>query len=206
MASSPAAPRVASPVVAKRVLVLHVNGARREVAVPPNALLLDVLREELNLTGTKRGCDMGTCGCCTVLVDGVARLGCLTLAGQVAGREITTIEGLTPADAHLHPIQSCFATYGGSQCGFCTPGFVMASKALLDANPQPTDAEIREGLSGNLCRCTGYVKIIEAVQEAGAILRGGGGAKEPWLPPPKPINVKNLPKPSTDVKVPKGGA
>ncbi len=191
--------------VPKRVLVLDVNGACREVAVSPNALLLDVLREDLRLTGTKRGCDMGTCGCCTVIVDGEARLACLTLAAQVAGRAITTIEGVGD-EGHLHPIQEFFASCGGSQCGFCTPGFVMASKALLDRNPSPSDAEIRDAISGNLCRCTGYVKIIEAVRESARALRDGAPAREPWLPPARPIDVRNLPKPSTNVSVPSPAA
>jgi carbon-monoxide dehydrogenase small subunit len=150
---------------AKRILSLNVNGAEREVAAAPQAILLDVLREEMGLTGTKRGCDMGTCGCCTVIVDGEARLSCLTLAAQVAGKAITTVEGVG-GEGHLHPVQQCFSDWGGSQCGFCTPGFVMATKAMLDRNPDPSEAEIRDGLSGNLCRCTGYDKIVRAVQDA----------------------------------------
>lgn len=155
----------------RKVIQLDVNDSRRESAVRPYDLLLDVLREDLNLTGTKRGCDMGTCGCCTVLIDGRARLSCLTLALDAAGARITTVEGLK-CGAVLHPLQKAWATTGGSQCGFCTPGFLMTSKALLDDNPRPSDAQIREALSGNICRCTGYVKIVEAVKMAAAELQG----------------------------------
>jgi aerobic-type carbon monoxide dehydrogenase small subunit (CoxS/CutS family) len=148
-----------------RILRLTINGTTRDVLVPPQAILLDVLREQLHLTGTKRGCDMGTCGCCTVLVDGQNRLSCLTLAMQAAGKDVTTVEGLGTSDA-LHPIQAAFSDVGGSQCGFCTPGFIMTTKALLDRNAHPSVGEIKEAISGNLCRCTGYIKIIEAVQTA----------------------------------------
>jgi aerobic-type carbon monoxide dehydrogenase small subunit (CoxS/CutS family) len=182
----------------KRVLKLRVNGALREVAAPDEAILLDVLRDGLHLTGTKRGCDMGTCGCCTVMIDGEAKLSCLTLAASAAGREVTTVEGLSH-EGHLHPVQECFATWGGSQCGFCTPGFVVATKALLDKNPDPSVEEIREGLSGNLCRCTGYVKIFEAVQEAAKRLREKAPAPA-WLPPPAPTDIKALPKPAADAR------
>ena len=153
------------------VIQLEINGARSEAAVRPYDVLLDVIRESLNLTGTKRGCDMGTCGCCTVLIDGAARLSCLTLALDAAGKRISTVEGLK-SGAAPHPLQKAWATSGGSQCGFCTPGFLMTSKALLDANPRPSDMEIRRALSGNLCRCTGYVKIVEAVKRAAAELAG----------------------------------
>lgn len=149
----------------KRTLRLRVNGADHEVAVPDQAILLDVLREELMLTGTKRGCDMGTCGCCTVNIDGEARLSCLTLAVQAAGRNVTTIDGLGTPE-RLHPIQEAYHQLGGSQCGFCTPGFIMATKAFLEQHAHPTEEMIREALSGNLCRCTGYVKIFEAVRSA----------------------------------------
>jgi aerobic-type carbon monoxide dehydrogenase small subunit (CoxS/CutS family) len=155
----------------KTLISLEVNGARHEIAVRPFDVLLDVLRDTINLTGSKRGCDMGTCGCCTVLIDGVPRLSCLTLALDAVGTSITTVEGLKDGAA-LHPLQKAWATTGGSQCGFCTPGFLMTSKALLDANPHPTDPEIRHALSGNLCRCTGYVKIVEAVKRAAAELAG----------------------------------
>lgn len=154
----------------KRLMTFHVNGAVHTVAAPPNALLLDVLREVLNLTGSKRGCDLGTCGCCTVLIDGQARLGCLTLAATVQESAITTIEGLAPGET-MHPLQAAFCDLGGSQCGFCTPGFIMTSKALLDQVPDPTDEEIREAISGNMCRCTGYVKIIDAIKHASKEMR-----------------------------------
>ena len=144
---------------------MRVNGAEREVAVPDQAILLDVLREKLGLTGTKRGCDMGTCGCCTVVVDGESRLSCLTLAAQVEGKEISTIESLGAPNA-LHPLQRAFSDIGGSQCGFCTPGFIMTSKALLDRHAAPSDHEIKEAISGNLCRCTGYIKIVDAIKTA----------------------------------------
>jgi aerobic carbon-monoxide dehydrogenase small subunit len=156
-----------------KLIQLNVNGTPRTTAAAPNAILLDVLRENLGLKGTKRGCDMGTCGCCTVLIDGEARLGCLTLASQAAGREITTIEGLGSPNA-LHPIQAAYSNLGGSQCGFCTPGFVMTTKALLDRDPKPSLPVIREALSGNLCRCTGYVKIFEAVTQAAQELATNG--------------------------------
>ncbi len=151
--------------MAYRILRLRINGVERAVAVSDQAILLDVLRDEVGLTGTKRGCDMGTCGCCTVLVDGENRLSCLTLAAQVAGKAITTIESLGSPNA-LHPLQRAFSDIGGSQCGFCTPGFIMTSKALLDRQPNPSDHEIKEAISGNLCRCTGYIKIVDAIKTA----------------------------------------
>jgi carbon-monoxide dehydrogenase small subunit len=150
----------------KVLMTLRVNGVEHTVAAPENAILLDVLRETLNLTGSKRGCDMGTCGCCTVNVDGEARLSCLTLASTVQGREILTVEGLTPGDAAMHPIQKAFCDLGGSQCGFCTPGFIMTTNALLGSTPDPTRDEIREAISGNMCRCTGYIKILDAIESA----------------------------------------
>jgi aerobic-type carbon monoxide dehydrogenase small subunit (CoxS/CutS family) len=161
----------------KRLMTFRINGAERTMALEPQAILLDALREDAGLTGTKRGCDMGTCGCCTVIVDGVARLACLTLASTVQGREITTIEGVAPQGS-MDPIQRAFHEEGGSQCGFCTPGFVMTAKALLDATPDPSEPEIREAISGNMCRCTGYVKIIEAIQRAADERRG---AKNPMI-------------------------
>ena len=149
----------------KLVLKLNINGRPYRTAARPYDVLLDVIREGLNLTGTKRGCDMGTCGCCTVIIDDRPILSCLTLAAQVEGREITTIEGIRDRGG-LHPLQEAFAEFGGSQCGFCTPGIIMAAKAMLDRNPDPSDTEVREGISGNLCRCTGWVKILEAVKDA----------------------------------------
>jgi len=154
----------------KLLLRLRVNGAAHAVAARPADTLLWVLRETLNLTGTKNGCDMGTCGCCTVLVDGKPVLSCLTLAAEVEGREIETIEGLREGET-LHPVQTAFAECGGSQCGFCTPGFVMTSVALLREKPKPRREEICEAISGNMCRCTGYVKIVEAVEQAAGELR-----------------------------------
>jgi carbon-monoxide dehydrogenase small subunit len=157
---------------AKRIARLLVNGAPREVAVRPYDVLLDTLRDELGLTGTTRGCDMGTCGCCTVLLDGVPVLSCLTLTLLAEGKEIRTIESVAPAGTDLHPVQRAFAERGGSQCGFCTPGFIMTSVALLEEHPDPTDDEIRRAISGNMCRCTGYNKIVESVRVAAARLRG----------------------------------
>ena len=157
----------------KRILHLRINGSSYETAAEPQALLLDVLRDDLGLFGTKRGCDMGTCGCCNVLVNGQAQMSCLLLAHDMTGKEIQTIEGLVNAEdpRGLHPLQRAWAEHGGSQCGFCTPGFVMTAKALLDDEPDPSEQRIREALSGNVCRCTGYKKIVEAVQSAAAELR-----------------------------------
>ena len=154
------------------VMVLHVNGRIYQVAAPPDAFLVDVLRDRLGLTGTKYGCGMGECGACTVLLSGQAVYSCLTLAIETQGKDITTIEGLDH-DGELHPLQRAFADLGGVQCGFCTPGLILAAKALLAGNPSPTEEEIRRGLSGNLCRCTGYVKIVEAVQAAARNEAGG---------------------------------
>ena len=149
----------------KRLLRLTVNGRSREDAVADHRLLLDYLRDDLGLTGSKRGCDGGECGACTVLIDGEPRLACITLAVRCAGRQIETIEALV-ADGRMNRLQQAFHEKLGTQCGFCTPGMVMAAEALLRRNPAPDEAQIREALSGNLCRCTGYVKIIEAVQAA----------------------------------------
>ncbi|MFO1266021.1 MAG: 2Fe-2S iron-sulfur cluster-binding protein [Rubrivivax sp.] len=152
---------------AAHLLELNVNGRKHALAAPGGALLLDVLRESLQLTGTKQGCDGGECGACTVLVDGEPRLACITLAASVQGRAIETIESL-PVQGRLSALQRAFHEKLGTQCGFCTPGMVMAAEALLRENAQPSDAEVREALAGNLCRCTGYVKIVEAVQAAAA--------------------------------------
>jgi aerobic carbon-monoxide dehydrogenase small subunit len=164
-----------------KILRLRVNGADHEVAAPDQAILLDVLLERLGLTGTKRGCDMGTCGCCTVLIDGENRLSCLTLARQAEGKEIATIESLGGPNA-LHPLQRAFNEIGGSQCGFCTPGFIMTSKALLDRHPHPTDHEVKEAISGNLCRCTGYIKIVGAIQTAAKELAPNAPTPAPSVP------------------------
>ena len=151
--------------MAKRLLSLKVNGRSREDAVAANALLLDYLRDVAGLTGTKQGCDGGECGACTVLVDGEPRLSCITLAATCDGRHVETIESLG-ADGRMSRLQQAFHEKLGTQCGFCTPGMIMAAEALLRRHPGPTEREIREALSGNLCRCTGYVKIIESVQAA----------------------------------------
>ena len=149
--------------MAKRIITLRVNGEDHELAIEPRQLLLLALRDDLGLTGTKQGCESGVCGCCTVLLNGENIKSCLMLAVQVGDREVTTIEGLGGPDGGLHPIQEAFVQHGGLQCGYCTPGFIMTTKAFLDLNPRPTEAEVREALMGNLCRCTGYVKIVEAI-------------------------------------------
>jgi carbon-monoxide dehydrogenase small subunit len=154
----------------KQLIELNVNGIAYDVIVSPEDLLVDVLRQKLGLTGTKKGCGQGDCGTCTVLIDGRRALSCLTLAIACRGKTILTIEGME-ADGRLHPIQQAFIDKGAIQCGFCTPGMVMAAKALLDENPDPTVEQIKRGLSGNLCRCTGYVKIVDAVQEAARRMR-----------------------------------
>jgi len=148
----------------------NVNGRRMEILAPSNAILLDVLRDKVGTLGVKRGCDLGTCGCCTVMIDGIPRLSCLTLSAEVDGSNIITVEGLAEG-AHLAPIQSCFATYGGSQCGFCTPGFLVSAQALLNENQSPTRDEIATAIEGNLCRCTGYQQIIDSIEMAAAMLR-----------------------------------
>lgn len=148
-----------------------VNGKDYEISVPPQRTLLEVIREELGLTGTKEGCGLGECGACTVIMDGRTVNSCLVLAVEADGKQITTIEGLAKGD-ELHPIQQAFIDHGGFQCGFCTPGMIMSSKALLDENPSPTEEEIRQGLSGNFCRCTGYTKIIESVKAAAEDMEG----------------------------------
>jgi len=146
-------------------VTLNVNGAKRSASVPPETTLLRMLRDDLQLTGAKLGCDVGDCGACTVIVDGKSVNSCLMLAVQAEGRDITTIEGLATMD-RLHPIQKVFEDLGALQCGFCGPGVIMSAKALLDQNPNPTLDDIRDGLAGNLCRCTGYTKMIEAIQLA----------------------------------------
>lgn len=159
--------------MAKQTIELRVNGDRYEIAVDPWRTLAEVLREDLCLTGTKVGCAQGDCGACTVLLDGRSVSSCLTLAVEAHQREVTTIEGLAPAPDRLHPLQQAFVQHGAVQCGFCTPGMILAAKHLLDVNPQPSEAEIRRGLGGNLCRCTGYNKIVEAVQAAAQELAAG---------------------------------
>jgi carbon-monoxide dehydrogenase small subunit len=149
----------------KKQITLTVNGVNRELLVAQNDLLLNVLRDHLGLTGAKYGCGIGECGSCTVLLDGEPVLACLTLAIAVDGSEVVTIEGLSGADGRLHPVQESFLNEGAVQCGFCTPGMILAGKALLDENPQPTEREIREYIRGNLCRCTGYTQIVKAIKE-----------------------------------------
>lgn len=153
--------------MAKRLVNVTVNGRRREDAVADHTLLIDYLREQLGLTGTKRGCDGGECGACTVLIDGQPQLSCIALACRCDGREVSTIESLA-TEGRLSALQTAFHQKLGTQCGFCTPGMIMAAHALLLREPNPTEEQIREALSGNLCRCTGYVKIIESVQAAAA--------------------------------------
>lgn len=146
-------------------MTLRINGEPLQLSFPAFKTLLEVLREEAALTGTKHGCELGECGACAVLVDGEPVLSCLALALEMEGREITTVEGLR-SDAALHPLQKAFADLGGAQCGYCTPGILVTAKALLDRNPSPSRAQIREALSGNLCRCTGYLQIFESVEAA----------------------------------------
>src|SRR5512135_2855858 len=149
----------------KELIELRVNGRRREIAAPPNKLLLDVLREDLDLTGSKRGCDDSSCGTCTVLVDGAPMLACTMLAASCEGREITTVEGIAEHGA-LAAIQKAYGDWGGAQCGYCTPGFMITVKHLMDNNPEPSEEEIRQALSSNLCRCTGYSQMYQAIKAA----------------------------------------
>lgn len=155
----------------KLLQTFHVNGEEVEVAYAPHKTLLEVLREDLGLTGTKHGCELGECGACAVLVDGEPVLSCLALGVECADRKIETVEGMSD-DARLHPLQEAFADLGGSQCGYCTPGILVTAKALLDENPNPSRGEIAEALSGNLCRCTGYMQIFDSVEEAARVSRG----------------------------------
>ncbi len=155
----------------KKLIKLNVNGNDYEVAVRPGTTLLDLLREELRLTGTKKGCELGDCGACTVIMEGKPVNSCLVLALEADGKYVTTIEGIT-IGKELHPIQHAFVEKGAIQCGYCTPGMIVRTKALLDENQDPTEDEIRKALSGNLCRCTGYTKIFEAVESAKAYLKG----------------------------------
>jgi aerobic-type carbon monoxide dehydrogenase small subunit (CoxS/CutS family) len=147
------------------------NGRLHELEVEPHELLLDVVRERLGLTGVKRSCDVQVCGACTLLVDGRPVSACTTLAFEVRGRSVLTIEGLAE-DGKLHPLQDAFIQYGGLQCGFCTPGMILAAKALLDENPEPTEEELKHFMHGNICRCTGYKKIIESIMAAAKKMRG----------------------------------
>src|SRR5438132_7192432 len=161
----------------KARLSLTVNGEAHDVLVPVHKTLLEVLREDLGLTGTKHGCELGECGTCTVLVDGTPVLSCLTLPVELRGRAITTVEGLAQG-GRLHPLQEAFTELGAAQCGYCTPGILVASKALLDRNPAPTRSAVAEWRAGNLCRCTGDLKILEAVELAAARMRGTRHAQD----------------------------
>ncbi len=158
-------------------LTLRINGEERRVAFPTHHTLLEVLREECGLTGTKHGCELGECGTCTVLVDGKPVLSCLALAAEMEGKSVETVEGMQQAN-ELDPLQTTFADLGAAQCGYCTPAILLTARALLDRNPTPTERETRAALAGVLCRCTGYVKILQAVEGAAALRRG-----EEWRPP-----------------------
>src|SRR6266404_2136834 len=155
----------------KAHIAFTLNGEPTEVAFAPHKTLLEVLREDLSLTGTKHGCELGECGTCAVLVDGRSILSCLMLGLDAEGREVKSIEGMAEG-AELHPLQQTFADLGAAQCGYCTPGFLLVAEELLKKKPNPTRSEIQEALSGNLCRCTGYIKIYEAVELAAARMRG----------------------------------
>lgn len=155
-----------------REIVLHINGQDYPVKVEPDDLLVDVLRERLWLTGTKKGCGMGDCGACTVIMDGRPVTSCLVLAVAAEDKSIETIEGMANGE-ELHPLQQSFIDYGAVQCGYCTPGLLMMARHLLDHNPTPTEGEIRAGIAGNLCRCTGYTKVVEAIQAAVPEMAGG---------------------------------
>lgn len=156
--------------VERVVLQMDVNGERRELLVPVHKTLLEVLREDMQLTGTKHGCELGECGTCTVLLDGKPALSCLLLPIQIEGRTITTVEGLARGP-EMHPLQVAFGELGAAQCGYCTPGILLAAKSLLESNRRPTRDEIREFLAGNLCRCTGYTKILQAVELAASRMK-----------------------------------
>ena len=160
----------------KKLIELDINDRIYEVAVAARDLLIDVIRKKIGLTGTKKGCGEGDCGACTVLIDGKPELSCIKLAIASQGKKITTIEGMVQEGGKLHPIQQAYVDHGAVQCGFCTPGMIMSSKALLDRNPDPTEHDIKHELSGNICRCTGYKRIIEAV-EAAALVWSKEGVK-----------------------------
>ena len=150
----------------KQIVIFNLNGESVQVEIESHLTLLQLLRDKLELTGTKEGCGMGECGACTVLVDGKAVNSCILPAMEVDGKSVTTIEGLTDTQGNLHPIQKAFIEYGAVQCGFCSPGMVLSAKALLDENSKPTEEEIRHGIAGNLCRCTGYLQIVQAIKAA----------------------------------------
>lgn len=162
----------------KQIMELNVNGKEYQLFVDPCRTLLEILREDLGLTGAKMGCDDGNCGACTILLDGKAVKSCIMLVGQARGKKILTIEGLGTAES-LHPLQQAFLDHFAVQCGFCTSGMILAAKALLDENPRATEEDIRKGLHGNICRCTGYVKIVEAIEAARDKLAGQAVGDEP---------------------------
>jgi carbon-monoxide dehydrogenase small subunit len=168
--------------VATEHVSLTVNGTQRELEVEPRRLLVQAIREELGLTGTHVGCDTTQCGACTVLIDGAAVKSCTVLAVQADGRSITTIEGMAAADGTLHPLQEAFRDQHGLQCGFCTPGMIMSAADLLSRNADPSDTEIRHGIEGNICRCTGYQNIVAAIRQAAAVTREGAAASTPATP------------------------
>jgi carbon-monoxide dehydrogenase small subunit len=172
----------------KQPVTLNVNGEDYDLEIEPNRLLLHALREDVELTGTKEGCSIGVCGACSVIVDGRLVSSCLTLAVACQGKEITTIEGLAK-DGNLHPLQQAFVEYGGLQCGICTPGQIIAAKALLDENPEPTEEQVREWMSGNLCRCTGYYKIFESVM---AVVNNKVTTAEPAAKPAHEAKIQSL--------------
>jgi carbon-monoxide dehydrogenase small subunit len=163
--------RTSKAVPARAQIRLTLNGEPAEASFAPHKTLLEVLREDLNLPGTKHGCELGECGTCAVLVDGKPVLSCLLLGLECEGRSVETVEGMAGPKG-LHPLQKAFAELGAAQCGYCTPGFLLTAKALVDSNPKPTLPQIREALAGNICRCTGYIKIFEAVELAAAWMRG----------------------------------
>ncbi len=149
----------------KRIVTLNINGEDHELLISPTDLLSDVIRKKVGLTGTKKGCGQGDCGSCTVLIDGEPELSCIKLAVAAEGKKITTIEGIANPDGTLHPIQDAFLDHGAVQCGFCTPGMILSAKALVDRNPDPTREEIKTAISGNACRCTGYINILAAIED-----------------------------------------
>jgi aerobic-type carbon monoxide dehydrogenase small subunit (CoxS/CutS family) len=155
----------------KKAIHFTLNGREVSAEVESHKMLLQILRDNLHLTGSKDGCGQGECGACTVLVDGISVDSCLYPVFEVEGKSVTTIEGLVGEGNKLHPIQEAFVENGGVQCGFCTPGMIMSAKALLDENPDPTDEEIRKGISGNLCRCTGYIQILDSIRKAAKSLK-----------------------------------
>ncbi len=158
--------RIAPARVGKHIATFNINGRERETIIEPHMLLVDVIREKLAMTGTKRACASGNCGACTVLIDGQPVCSCLTLAVMVKGKDITTVEGLKHKDGALHPLQTAFINHCAAQCGYCTSGMLMTASALLAANPRPTRDDVKHAISGNVCRCTGYVKIVDAILDA----------------------------------------